>query len=125
MSGWPAVGVDTKLASTGSSRNRLTQGARMRGAAASLIVPWFAVMAVSASVAYALNGAITGGASVVAKADDPIILTNARPSPPEACGWMIYVGLNSWIRDPTSCGRNDAVNERRGPVRDATGGDAP
>jgi hypothetical protein len=84
-------------------------------------LPWLGVVAISASLAYAMTVAVGGGASagdpaaatVVAQAPADALVTEVsgrsvtspaidRVSRNEACdtsgGRMLYVGLNSWIR---------------------------
>jgi hypothetical protein len=87
---------------TPGTLNAVAQGARWG-------LPWLGVLAVSASVAYAMTVPLAGGLSA---ADAPTTITVAqapavRPaafdrfSSDEACdtsgGRTLYVGLNSWI----------------------------
>lgn len=75
---------------------------------ASLGLPWLAVMAASLSLGYGLNVAVALGLSTTARAGEavasPIAETGTRPVTNETCstssGWMVYVGMNSWITDP-------------------------
>jgi hypothetical protein len=102
-------------------------GATVRGARWGL--PWLSMLAISASVAYAITVAVAGAPSagdarttisvaqapaqalVIAEAGGSITPTTAVDGPArgEACdttgGRMLYVGLNSWIPAETGAPR--------------------
>ena len=76
-------------------------GAVARGAA--LVLPWLAVLAVSASIASGMTAAVTGGE--VAGPRQIVTTVVDRPADSEACdttSWTLYVGLNTWIPAPRS-----------------------
>ena len=71
--------------------------------AATLGSPWLVVMAISATIAWALNSALTGSVPSTEEATEPVPTVVAQPVASHACSdgtWMIYVGLGSWIPDP-------------------------
>jgi predicted ABC-type sugar transport system permease subunit len=75
------------------------------GRAAALGLPWLVVMAISVTVAYAMTMALRSGPSTSAQAAESAPMVIARATGSEACvtsGWMVYVGLNSWIHDPST-----------------------
>jgi ABC-type sugar transport system substrate-binding protein len=82
-----------------------------RGAA--LTLPWLAVLAISASVAYGATMALTGGGLV--EPHQVVTTVIDAPASSEGCdnmkrGWMVYVGLNTWI----------PVSNRGGPCAQGT-----
>jgi hypothetical protein len=72
--------------------------------AAAVGLPWLAVMAVSVGLGYGMDIAVTSGVSMTTPAEESASDVIARPDGSEGCvsdGWMIYVGLNSWMHDPS------------------------
>jgi hypothetical protein len=71
---------------------------------AALVSPWLAVLIVSASIAYGMTAAVTGGELVGPAHRVPTV--SDIPADDEACdvthGWRLYVGLSSWIPAPSS-----------------------
>jgi hypothetical protein len=75
-------------------------------------LPWLAVMAISVTVAYAMNMALTSGTSTTARAVDPVSTAFARPVGSVECingARMVYLGANSSIRDPSESCRSDST----------------
>ena len=72
-------------------------------------LPWLAVMAASVSLGYGLDVAVTRGVSTTVRAEESVASaiaeTASQPVTNEACitshRWMVYIGLNSWIADPS------------------------
>lgn len=87
-----------------SGRPTYTLGVMARGAA--LTLPWLAVLAISASVAYGATIALTGGGLV--EPHQVVTTVIDAPASTEACdvtsGGMVYVGLNTWIPISTRVG---------------------
>jgi hypothetical protein len=72
--------------------------------AAAVGLPWIAVMAVSVGLGYSMDVAVTSGVSVTTPAEESVSGVIARPNGSEGClshGWMIYVGLGTWLPDPS------------------------
>ena len=71
--------------------------------AAAVGLPWLAVMAVSVGLAYGMDVAVPSGVSRTTPAEETVSDVIARPAGSEGCishGWIVYVGLNTWIPDP-------------------------
>jgi hypothetical protein len=71
--------------------------------AATLGSPWLVVVGFSATIAWALNSALTGLVPTAHEATEPEPTVIARPAGSQACGdgaWMVYVGQGTWIPDP-------------------------
>jgi hypothetical protein len=72
--------------------------------AAAVGLPWLAVMAVSVGLGYGMDVAVTSGVSMTTPAQETVSDVIARPAGSEGCishGWIVYVGLNTWIPDPS------------------------
>jgi hypothetical protein len=72
--------------------------------AATCGMPWIVVMAISVTVAYALTLALRSGLSTSPQAGESVPMVIARATDSEVCvssDRMVYIGLNSWIRDPS------------------------
>ena len=83
--------------------------------AVSLGLPWLALMAISAIVAYGMNMVMTCGVATTTRADESVPIVIARPVGSEASvsgGWSVYVSPNCWIPDPS--GRESCVRETTG-----------
>jgi hypothetical protein len=72
--------------------------------AVSLGLPWLAVMAISATMAYGMNMVMTSGVPIATRADKSVSIVSARPVGSDASvsgAWSVYVGRNCWIPDPS------------------------
>jgi hypothetical protein len=70
---------------------------------ATLGLPWLVVMGFSATMAWALNTALTTSVPTTALATEAVPTVVPRSAASEACGdsvWMVYVGQGNWIHDP-------------------------
>jgi hypothetical protein len=84
--------------------------------AVSLGLPWLAVAAISATMAYGISTALTSGVSTVTRANESVPIVTARPIGAEASNggnWSVYVGPNCWLPDPSgleTCGSQSTVS---------------
>jgi len=72
--------------------------------AAAVGLPWIAVVAVSVGLGYGMDVAATSGVSMTTPAEESVSDVIARPDSIEGCvsnGWMVYVGLGTWLPDPS------------------------
>jgi hypothetical protein len=87
--------------------------------AAALGLPWLGVMAVSVGLGYGVDVALTRGVSITTPAEESVSSVIARPEGSEGCvnnGWMVYVGLGTWLPDPNRAAfcRDESTTSVRG-----------
>ena len=95
--------------------NLLTRNAPL-ACAATFGLPWLVVMGFSATIAWALNTALTASVLTTAGLTEPVPTVFTRSAAVEACGdsvWMVYVGQGNWIHDPRQpCPREAEATDR-------------
>jgi hypothetical protein len=82
--------------------------------AASLGLSWLAAMAISVSLAYAMNMLVTHGVSTANRAAEPVPIMKAPPVGNEAA-WITDVGTGCWLPDPSgrmSCSSESSQSNR-------------
>jgi hypothetical protein len=65
-------------------------------------LPWAAMLAIAASLTFAMSLAFTSSASRPVRERESVPTVNARPVGSDTGGaWSVYVGGGCWIPDPT------------------------